>query len=89
MTGWLWLISSTEKLRPATIGIPNVSKYDGELMPRISAVGSLPRAGMGWPSTVNFIMRMRVMGSPSEKLADFTPGSATIRSNACWQKLAN
>ena len=63
------------------MGMPSVSKYEGELMPRMSAVGS--PAGMGWPSTVNFIIRIRVIGSPSEKLADFTPGSAEIRSSAC------
>ena len=83
ITGSFWLISSAVKFRPAMIGIPSVSRYEGELMPRMSAVGSLPRLGKGWPSTVNFIMRMRVMGSPSEKLADFTPGNTEMRSSAC------
>ena len=63
--------------------IGKVSKVYLDDQPRMSAVGSLPRVGMDCPSIVNFIMRMRVMGKPSEKLADLTPGSAAMRSSAC------
>jgi len=57
-------------------------------MPRMSAVGSLPRIGGGCPSTVNFVMRRRVSGRPSEKLALLTPWSAETFSKAWRQNAA-
>ena len=44
-------------------------RWDGTII-------DLPRGGGGCPSTINFVMRKRVSGRPSEKLALLTPGSA-------------